>query len=75
MKKNLDITKPLYIEQILTVRGSSLNQSSTVLGLLVNITYSTKKYSKVEKIKLKSFAHFRPKNARRRIEELESVGK
>ena len=75
MKKNLDISKPRYIEQILTVRGSSFNQSSTILGLLVNITYPTKTYSKVEKIKLRSFAHFRPKNARWRIEELESVGK
>ena len=64
MKKNLDISKPRYIEQILTVRGSSSNQSSTILGLLVNITYPTKTYSKVEKIKLRSFAHFRPKNAR-----------
>ena len=31
MKKNLDITKPRYSEQILSVLGPSLNRGSTVI--------------------------------------------
>ena len=47
MKKNLDKTKPRYSEQILTVRGPSFNQGSTVVGLPVRITNPTKTYSKM----------------------------